>query len=168
MALVAAVVVAVAHRENPLAAVALGVLVVIAGWLSAIDLKEHRLPNRIVGPLAGAVLLAVVSAGIWNADLARSGRALLFGLGAAAVLLVGNLVGGIGMGDVKYAFPLWATLGWFGADAVVMAALVTAAAGGLAAIVVLLSGRGRQYRLPYGPFMSIGLVAGLLQAATNL
>ena len=101
-------------------------------------------------------------------DLARSGRALLFGLAAAGVLLIGNLVGGMGMGDVKYAFPLGATLGWFGSEPVVTWAFVTAAVGGIAGLAVIVSGQGRRYRIPYGPFMTIGLFAGLLSAAPGL
>lgn len=158
------VMVAYAHWSDPIAALALAGLVGVAGCLSMIDFEHHRLPNRIVGPLAAAVTLAVVLSGLLDDDISRSGRAMLFGLAAAGFFLVGNLVGGMGMGDVKYAYPLGTTLGWFGVQALTTALLVTVLIGGLAAVVVLLSGRGRHYRLPYGPFMSVGLVAGLLAA----
>ncbi len=165
MSAVAVIVVVLAHRDNPVVAVGLGAIVAVCGWLSAIDYEQHRLPNRIVGPLAVAVTVAVVAGGLWSEDLARSGRALLFGLVAAAFLLLGNLIGGLGMGDVKYAFPLATTLGWFGVEPVLTWAFVTAAVGGLAGFAAIVSGQGRRYRIPYGPFMTVGLFAGLLSAA---
>ncbi|MDH3299720.1 MAG: A24 family peptidase [Acidimicrobiia bacterium] len=165
MSVGAVVVVGRAHWPNPLVAIGLAAMTAVCGWLAVIDLDEHRLPNRIVGPLALAVTVAVVAGGLWTADPARSGRSLLFGLAAAAFLLIGNLIGGLGMGDVKYAFPLAATLGWFGSEPVLAWAFVTAVVGGLAGFAAIVSGQGRRYRIPYGPFMTIGFFAGILSAA---
>ena len=157
--------VAIVHWSNPISALLLAGLVAVSGWLAVTDIEVRRLPNVIVGPLAAAVTIAVVLAGLVGDDLGRSGRALLFGLGAATFFLIGNLLGGMGMGDVKYAYPLGTTLGWFGLQPVINAAFITVLIGGLAALFVLASGRGRRYRLPYGPFMSAGLVMGLLSAS---
>lgn len=168
MSVVAVVVVARAHWATPVAAVGLAVMVAVCGRLSVIDIDEHRLPNRIVGPLAVAVAVAVIAAGLWTADPARSGRAMLFGLVAAVFLLIGNLIGGLGMGDVKYAFPLATALGWFGWEPVLTWAFVTAVVGGLAGFAVIVSGQGRRYRIPYGPFMTVGFFAGVLSAAPGL
>ena len=165
---VAVVVVARAHWQNPIVAIGLAGLLAVGGLLSVIDYDQHRLPNRIVGPLAAAVTIAVIAGGLWTDDLGRSGRSLLFGLGAAAFLLIGNLIGGLGMGDVKYAFPLAAALGWFGSEPVLTWAFVTAVVGGLVGLAVIVSGQGRRYRIPYGPFMTIGLFVGLLSAAPGL
>ncbi len=156
-----------AHRHQPATAMMLATWVGVAAWLSAIDMRERRLPNRIVGPLAAAVVLAVIGAGVLTDELGRSGRALTVGAVAFVVCLVANLAGGMGMGDVKYAFPLFATVGWFGGDAVVAAVLVTTLAGAVAGAAVLVMGLGRRYRLPYGPFMSLGLIAGLVVAGLD-
>jgi leader peptidase (prepilin peptidase)/N-methyltransferase len=153
-----------AHRHQPVTAVVLAVWVGVAAWLSAIDLRERRLPNRIVGPLAVAVVLTVIGAGVLTDELGRGGRALTVGAVAFVVCLAANLAGGMGMGDVKYAFPLFATVGWFGREAVAAAVLVTTLAGAVAGAAVLVMGLGRRFRLPYGPFMSLGLVAGLVVA----
>lgn len=168
MTFVAVLVVVRAHWDNPVVAVGLASMVAVCGWLSVIDFDEHRLPNRIVGPLAVAVAVAVITGGLWTGDPARSGRALLFGLAAAGFLLIGNLIGGLGMGDVKYAFPLASALGWFGSGPVLTWAFVTAAVGGLAGFAVIVTGQGRRYRIPYGPFMTIGFFAGVLAAAPGL
>jgi len=165
---VATIAVAIVHWSYPVSALLLAGLVAVSGWLAVIDFEERRLPNVIVGPLAAAVTVAVVLAGFVNNDLERSGRSLLFGLAAATFFLIGNLLGGMGMGDVKYAFPLGATLGWFGLQPLINAAFFTVLIGGLAAVYVLASGKGRRYRLPYGPFMSAGLVVGLLSATPGL
>ena len=168
MSAVAIVVVTRAHWDSPLVAACLAVLIAVCGWLSVIDYEEHRLPNRIVGPLAAAVTVAVVAGGLLTGDPARTSRALLFGLAAAAFLLLGNLIGGLGMGDVKYAFPLATALGWFGIEPVLTWAFITAVVGGVAGLAVILFGQGRRHRIPYGPFMTIGLFAGLLAAAPGL
>lgn len=152
------------HRNQALTAVLLVVLVAIATWLSVIDLRERRLPNKIVGPLALVTTMVVLVAGVVGDDLGRTRRALLVGAIAVIVCFVANLAGGMGMGDVKYSFPLFTVIGWFGGLAVNMTVLTTALAGGLVGIVLVATGRGRKFRLPYGPFMSLGLVAGLVTA----
>jgi len=32
-------------------------IVAVSAWLSVIDIREHLLPNRLVGPLAGGVAI---------------------------------------------------------------------------------------------------------------
>lgn len=163
---VGGVAVVLAHRHQPFTATLLLAWVGVAAWLSAIDLRERRLPNRIVAPLTGAVVVAIIGAGAVTDDLGRGGRALAVGAVAFLVGLLANLAGGMGMGDVKYAFPLFATVGFFGREAVAATVLVTTVAGAAAGAVVLAMGLGRRFRLPYGPFMSLGLVAGLVVAGT--
>lgn len=163
--IVATILVVVAHRANPLTAAALGVVLAVSVWLSAIDVREHRLPNRIVGPLAAVVALGVLVAGLLDDDLGRTGRALAFGVAVFGVLLIASIVGGLGMGDVKYGFPMATTVGWFGWDAVSVAIMVTSLAGAIAAIAILIIDSNLKRQLPYGPFMALGLAAGLLFSA---
>ena len=139
---VATIAVFYGHRASLLAAFAFGTVIAVSTWLSVIDVREHRLPNKIVGPLALAVIAGVVIGGFVQEDLARSWRALGFGFAVAGVLLVANLLAGIGMGDVKYGFPMAATVGWFGWDALVLALMATALSAGVAAAVVVLVDRG--------------------------
>jgi leader peptidase (prepilin peptidase)/N-methyltransferase len=162
--LAATIAVLLAHRDAPLRAPWLAAVLLVSTWLSVIDARQHRLPNRIVGPLAAGVSVVVLAAAWADGDLGRAGRALGIGLATAAVLLVVNLVGGLGMGDVKYGYPFGATLAWFGLDALMVAVLVTTAAGGLVAAALLARGRGRDHRVSYGPFMALGLAAGLMTA----
>ena len=82
--------------------------------LSVIDLEHYRLPNRIVYPLAIAMPVLLVIPSVAAGDFASLGRALLAGLAAFAGLFLLHLVSprGMGLGDVKLAFPLGVALGW--------------------------------------------------------
>lgn len=163
--LVATAAVVVSFRQSPIAAVLFAAVLLTSTWLAIIDFREHRLPNRIVGPLALAVLICVVVAGLVEADLGRSGRALGMALALSVVLFVVNLVGGIGMGDVKYGFPMAATVGWFGWDALSITIMFTTVLAAVVAMVALLQGRGKDYEFAYGPYMAMGLAVGLFVAA---
>jgi leader peptidase (prepilin peptidase) / N-methyltransferase len=139
--------------EGLLAAAFVVVLVI----LSVIDLRERRLPNRIVGP---AVAVALAAQAILHSSRMLEWLAAAFG--AALFFLLPSLVyrGGVGMGDVKLAFLLGAVLG-----AEVIPALMIGVVAGAVAAAVLLAVRGsdaRKYPLPYGPFLSFGAVLGLL------
>lgn len=159
-----AIAVAVVHRTTPLAAAGLAAVLVVSTWLSVVDLRTHRLPNRVVGPLAAAVVGWLLIAGLVGDELDRAVRAIGLGVLVAAVLLLANVLGGLGMGDVKYGFPAGATLGWFGAPTLVTAAIVTTAVGAVVAVWLLLRGAGRGHAIPYGPAMAVGLAVGLLTA----
>ncbi len=155
--------------DRPLAAIgACGYLAALA-VLAEIDLAEHRLPNNLVGPLAGAVALWLVTAGIIGDDVGRAVRALAVGLAVAAAFLAVAVVGDLGMGDVKLAFPVGMVAGWLGAQAGQATVVVTGLGAAVAAAVVLARGRGRgggpRPRLPFGPFLALGALAGLLVAA---
>ena len=131
-------------------------------WLSMIALREHRLPNRIVGPLAGGVALWLVVLGVASGDYARALVALGWGFAGFAVFFALHLTAGLGMGDVKYAWPVCATLGWFGWPSLRFAVLVVVLAGGLAGAWARAQGKGANHRHAYGRFMAFGLICGAL------
>ena len=142
------------------ALVAVAYLAVVTPWLVAIDICEHRLPNALVLPGIGFGLLSC--AGEWLV----SGRVpvvpLVAGCAYAGFLLVLNLSGGMGMGDVK----LGAVLGFssWGLTIAVLSPVVAFFGGGVVSLVLLIAGqRGR--RIAFGPFLlcgfwvAVGLVA---------
>lgn len=142
----------------------LAVVIAIAGLLSWIDYREHRLPNRIVAPLAAGVAVWLLILGLVTSDIGRSATAIAWGFGAFVVFLVLHFAAGLGMGDVKYAWPIAATLGWFGSSAIEVAVYALILSGGAVGLLSMARGQGRNHRIAYGPFMSIGLVAGLIYA----
>ena len=76
-------------------------LVVVAVALSWIDLRERRLPNRIVLPAIAASVPLLLGAAVLDGDLARWLTALAGGAALFVLYLVLALVSprGMGMGD---------------------------------------------------------------------
>jgi leader peptidase (prepilin peptidase)/N-methyltransferase len=140
---------------------ALCYLAVVAAPLTVIDIREHRLPDRLTLPSypISVALLALPN----GRDRLLSA---LVGLAVAlAVYLALALVypAGIGWGDVKLSGVLGLYLGWFGARAFVAGlagGFVLAAVAGLALIA---AGRAtRKTQVPFGPFMLGGAMAAVL------
>ena len=139
-----------------IAAFACGVLAVLA----IIDLETRRLPNRIVVPAAALVLVAHLATepGHWATWLAAT-----FGTAAGFFALYLVYPAGLGLGDVKLALLLGATLG----SAILPALLLGTLAGAVPAIVALArhGAAARKHALPYGPFLAFGAIVTLLLAA---
>lgn len=125
--------------------------------LSAIDLRERRLPNRIVVPAAAVVLAAQIAL---HPDHSVEWIASAFG--ASALLLVAALAypGGLGMGDVKLALMLGAMLGTSVLSALVLGCFAAAAFGLL--LIAVRGVRARKTALPFGPFLAAGAAVTLL------
>jgi leader peptidase (prepilin peptidase)/N-methyltransferase len=146
------VVVALAFATLPLdravvAAFAGSTLVV----LSAIDIQRGIIPNRIVLPAAAIVL--VVQLALFPGQASEWAFAALL---AALALMVPQLLGRswMGMGDVKLALLLGATLGWGVLDAVLISFLCTFPV----AVLVMVRGgvAARKTTIPFGPFLALG------------
>lgn len=149
---------------SPVIVVGLVGTVVVSGVLADIDLRTFRLPNRIVGPFAAATLLWVIVLGIVEQDGGRLAFAIGAGLLWAMVLFVLNLGGLVGMGDVKLVVPLGMIAGWLGAEALVVSIVVSVASSGVVGLLLLLLTRNRERpaEVPYGPFLALGLLVGML------
>jgi leader peptidase (prepilin peptidase)/N-methyltransferase len=88
-------------------------LLAVSGPLIITDIREHRLPNKLVLP---AIPVALVSWLVLAITLNQWGKffiALLCGLGVFALGVLANRFGRIGMGDVKLSFSLVLVVGWF-------------------------------------------------------
>jgi len=129
-----------------------GVLVV----LTAIDIERRIVPNRIVLPATGVILVCQV---LLYPD--RWVEFVLATLGAGLLLFLPRLFypAGMGMGDVKLALLLGAALG--------RTVPVAMFAGMLAALVpsaVLFARHGsaaRKMAIPFAPFLALGGLLGL-------
>lgn len=137
--------------------VAFGVFAVVGALLAVIDVREHRLPNRLVLPLYPVGLVLPV-AELWAGEPATVVRALL----AAAALFAFYFVlhragGGMGAGDVKLAGAIGLFLGTLGWTETILGAAAGFVLGGLWSAVLLASRRAdRRTRIPFGPFMLAG------------
>ncbi|MFI9587806.1 prepilin peptidase [Streptomyces sp. NPDC052236] len=132
--------------------------------LATVDYRAHRLPDALTLPLAAAalVLLGVAAVlpdagGSWTSALLGS---LILGACYFALFLLSK---GFGFGDVKLALVLGAVLGWYGWAIVLVRTLAGYLLGALYGISLILSGRaGRTTRIPFGPFLPAGTLAGVL------
>ena len=130
------------------------------GWalaLAVVDIREHRLPNRMVAAaLLGCVLLTGVLA-VATADPRVLLRALAASAVAVGAFAAAHILGGMGMGDVKYAAVTGWALGTIGWSAVWWGHLLGFVAAGVVVVVgVVVSRMNRRSALPFGPFMGVG------------
>ena len=125
-----------------------------------IDLDHRIIPNRLM--LIGAVLAPVL---VLFTSPDAIVEHLIAALAAGGFLLAAALArpGGMGMGDVKLA----GVMGLFLGRDVGPAMLVALVAGSLvgAAIIARKGSAGRKTAVPFGPFLALGGVLGLLAGA---
>jgi leader peptidase (prepilin peptidase) / N-methyltransferase len=134
------------------------VLVLILVPVTLIDLDHHLIPNKITYP--GFVLGVVLVAALDTDSLVEN---LIASAGAGGFLFVAWFLypRGMGMGDVKLAFVLGIYLG----RAVVPAMFTAFVAGALVgALVIARLGvkDGRRAGIPFGPWLALGGVVGVL------
>jgi leader peptidase (prepilin peptidase) / N-methyltransferase len=135
-----------------LEALSAAVLCVALVIVSVTDLEYRIVPNRVVLPAAGLVLTL-------NTLRDPAPEWILAALAVCLVLFAAALVNprGMGMGDVKLAFLIGAALGWSAALALVLGIV----AAFVPALVLLLSGRGRDVTMPFAPFLAFGALVAL-------
>ncbi|HEY0486272.1 MAG TPA: prepilin peptidase [Mycobacteriales bacterium] len=134
--------------------------------LAVIDLDVRRLPNALTLPAYPVVigLLGLASwAGPGPRPMVRGALAMVVLLALYGVLFV---VGGMGLGDVKFAGVLGFALGWLGWPEVAVGTALGFVAGGVVAVVLLVSGRARRRsRIAFGPFLVAGALTSVLAGA---
>jgi leader peptidase (prepilin peptidase) / N-methyltransferase len=134
--------------------------------LSIIDLKTHRLPNQLVGWFVLIENAILVAFSLSTDDLFQLITALGVAVATTTIYLLLYLLsrGSLGMGDVKFAFPLGLCIGWYSADLWLLAIFVSFLLAGLVAFIGLATKRmTRKSRLAFGPYMFLGtsMVCGL-------
>jgi len=147
-----------ADRDS-LAAVA---FVAVLAIVTAVDLEQMRVPNRVVLPAAAAAFL-------WQLVFHRGdlGEVALAGAGAGLVFVVAFVAtrGAVGMGDAKLALLIGIVLG----SDVVTALFFATLAGAVGAVAILMR-RGSEARkapMPYAPFLAAGAVIALLVGSSS-
>ncbi|MBJ7281097.1 MAG: prepilin peptidase [Rhodoluna sp.] len=134
-------------------------LLAVAWPLTVIDLREHRLPNRLVLPAFPVALLAQLIATIISADWARQLYAVLIALTVGVLGLAANYLNALGMGDVKLATAIAMTLGYFNPWLPVIAigvAFVLAFA--VVLILIVLSKAKIGSSIPLGPYLLLSFI----------
>jgi len=137
---------------------ALGIVfVTMLATITLTDLEHRIIPNTVL--IAGTVLALAI---VIPTDLDSMPERAIAAAGAGAFLLVAALAysGGMGMGDVK----LGAVMGLYLGRAVAPALAVAFATGAIIGIGLMLrhGAAARKQAVPFGPFLAIGGVVGLL------
>lgn len=136
--------------------------------LAVVDARVHRLPDPLTLPLAAVLPLLLAfaallpyAAGSWLHSLLG---ALALGGGYLGLFLLHP--DGMGLGDVKLAVPLGAALGWYGWGVLFAGAFAGFLLGAVYGLGLVLARRaGRGSAIPFGPFMIVGALLGLLLGA---
>jgi leader peptidase (prepilin peptidase)/N-methyltransferase len=137
----------------------------LSAALCVIDVRTHRLPNRLTLPAYPVIALLLAASAVATGRYAGLLRALLAGATVLGVFLALHLISprGMGMGDVKLAGPMGATLGWISWSAVLVGTFLGFALGALVGMGLMAAGRAnRSTPLPFGPFMLVGAWGAIL------
>ena len=133
--------------------------------LAMIDFDVKRLPDALTLPsyVVGIALLgaaAITDDAWWSFERALIGMAALFAFYFVIALISPR---GMGFGDVKLSGALGLYLGWLGWGPLVVGAFMAFLIGGVVSIaLVLFAGAGRKTKVPFGPFMLLGTLVGII------
>lgn len=133
------------------------VFVTMLVTITLTDLEQRIIPNKVL--IASAILCIAIAAPTDPSGLSERAIAAI-AAGGVFFLVALAYPAGMGLGDVKLA----ATMGLFLGRAVapaILAALLVGSAVGLALIVRHGAG-ARKMAIPFGPFLALGGVIGLL------
>lgn len=133
--------------------------------LALIDIDLQRLPDVLTLPsypvLGGLLVVAAVVDGKGD-ELLRAGICGAIML-AAYFALWFAYPSGMGFGDVKLSGVCGLALGWVGYGALTVGFFAGFTFGALVGIgLILFRGGGRKTKVPFGPFMLLGTLVGVL------
>ena len=145
-----------------IALIAPAYLVAVAVPLAIIDVRQRRLPNRLVLPGLVIAIFSQLGASAISGRWQNLLTSLSAGVVAFLLCWAINSIGAIGMGDVKLIALITMSLAWF--DWIWPVAAL-AGAFVLATVLVLLGYIFRRSKLgatiPLGPYLLIGFGASL-------
>jgi leader peptidase (prepilin peptidase)/N-methyltransferase len=150
---------ALTDERTPAVLPALLYLAAVSVALSLIDVDVKRLPDAIVLPSYGVLLVLLGVASLVEGDWWPFVRALI-GAGAGFgfyFLLAVIYPSGMGFGDVKLAGVLGMVLGWYGWAELVVGAFTGFLLGGVVGVLLIVLRLGtRKTMIPFGPYMMLG------------
>ncbi|MDQ6936017.1 MAG: A24 family peptidase [Actinomycetota bacterium] len=132
--------------------------------LALIDWRTRLLPTRLIGPSYLVVAALVLVAAALDSDrtsLVRAGAGWLLAGGTFLLLWLVNRRG-LGYGDVRLAGVLGLTLGYLGWSQLVIGLYAGFLVGALAGMLLTALKLVDRKRYPFGPFMLLGALCGVL------
>ncbi|MDN4638679.1 prepilin peptidase [Agreia sp. PsM10] len=141
-------------------------LALVSPSLVVIDVRLRRLPNVLVVPGLGA---ALIDAGWFAVESGRFPAAAVLATSIlVAAMLALNLLGGLGMGDVKLTAVIAGCLSLFSPWTAVAAVLLAFMLGGVYSAALLIRRReGRAARIAFGPVLLLAFWAVITALAAQ-
>ena len=136
----------------------LAILLLFGLLLSFIDIRSHRLPNQVVAAMTLISLSVQALIALTQSQLDRLIAALTTALVTTLVYLLLYICsrGSMGMGDVKFAFPLGLAIGWYNPEQWLPAIFITFCLAGLVALTgIALKRTSWKSALALGPYMFV-------------
>jgi prepilin signal peptidase PulO-like enzyme (type II secretory pathway) len=140
-------------RSLPLSVPALLIFLAFALPASAIDIRSRRIPDLIVFPCFATIFIFLLIA---QPELLPNRLAAAL-LSALFFFVLRRVVGGLGLGDVKFA----ALIGLCCGLPLACAAFLAAALTGIAGCLIFRQG-GKDRPLPFAPYLTAGTVAAFI------
>ncbi|GAA3582245.1 A24 family peptidase [Kribbella ginsengisoli] len=140
-------------------------LAVVGSVLGYIDARTKYLPSAITWPSYGLVGLALAIGALATGDWGSLLRAVIAGAVAYGLfeLLFTVVRRGVGYGDVRLSGLLGMALGWLGWGEVIVGLYAGFFVGAVNGVVLMVAkGYSRKDMLPFGPFMLLGALIGVL------
>ena len=139
------------------------VVIVMGTWLSIIDLRTHRLPNKL---LALTMLLLMPSFVFCVAPLTTLKFAIIYVLLYFALYFASHQQ--LGMGDVKYAGVLGIAVGMYTNDLTTLVMNTFLGAGIVVGILLALNRVHLKSHIAFGPIMTVGAIYTIALALKNV
>ena len=148
----------------------------IAAWLSfagfgialsVIDIREHRLPNKLLAIAAIVGFAAVAASAFSSGEFGGLLRAVIGSLVIFGALLVVAVIAprGLGMGDVKLGALTGLYLGWLGWSWLFWGTFIGFCLGAVWAVALIMLKRAQSSTpIAFGPFLILGVVVSALLA----
>jgi prepilin signal peptidase PulO-like enzyme (type II secretory pathway) len=139
----------------PVSVTALLIFLAFALPASVIDIRSYRIPDLLVFPCFAIIIIFLSNSQIGLLPN-RLAAALLSGL---FFFIIRGFIGGLGLGDVKFAALVGLCCGLPWACVAFLVAAVTGIAGFL---VARRGGQKRGAPLPFAPFLTAGVIAAFV------
>ncbi len=123
--------------------------------ISIIDAKTMRIPDSLLVAFLIIALYPLLASMAWKSHLGGMAVMAIFFL---VILLI--FPGSFGGGDLKYASLIGLVAGFEQSFVVLETALITGAITGI--IYAAVSGKGLRSRMPFGPFLTLGMVVSMI------
>ena len=126
------------------------IFIIFLTIISITDLRSGMIYNKILIPMAILALIFDLTGQLIDVDEAVLG-ALIGGIILFIIQIASH--GGLGGGDVKFAFVLGL---WLGLYDVLNALFIATLTASVAGIIIFAVKRTLKVKIPFGPFMSFG------------